>query len=206
MDIDERSLFREIALIDNEHLVIENHVLAGKITDIDHRTGEIIYVVESQSVFHSSGLEYHGTLFFNAADQSCFVSGRVYFQPPDRIIMLPLAPIAADKRKEARIEIPNLPCEISSKHGLFHQILKGFISDLCSCGAAVLTEIPLKRDLLYYMKTSFPFHTQSLEFTSSFAVKRCSARKNMFSSGISFLKMDTESKKNLTKYFGRKKT
>lgn len=206
MNIEDRNLFREITLIKNEYLVIENHVLVGKITDINYETGEIIYIMESQSLFRSAGLEYHGTLFFDVDGQSCFVSGIVYFHPPNRIIMLPLRPISADNRKESRIDTPNLPCEISWKHRLVHHTIKGFIINLCFCGAGLLTEILLHRDVLYHLKTFFPFHNQSLEFSSTFTIKQCTARKNMFFSGVLFLNMDAKSKKNITKYLTREKT
>lgn len=206
MNIDDRNLFREIALIKNERLLIDNHIILGKISDIDYQTGEIIYLVKSQSIFHTAGMEYHGTLFFDAAEQSCFVSGKVYFQPPNHIIIIPLGTIAVNNRKESRIQTPTLPSEISYKHGLIHQAIKGFITNLSSCGAGISTEEQLQNDIIYQLKTFFPFHNLSLQFISSFAVKQCKARKNMFLSGISFLDMDAESRKNLAKYINRKKT
>ncbi len=54
--MDTQELFRKIALLKNESLLVDCHVIKGKIVDI-YKTGEIIYKLEPDSSFHTSGME-----------------------------------------------------------------------------------------------------------------------------------------------------
>ncbi len=197
------NLFRKIALIKNERLVIDSHIIKGKIIDI-YKTGEILYILEPQSEFHTSGMEQHGTLFFDAMGENCFVFGKIFFQPPAKIIILPLGPTGVDKRDEPRTDTPALPAEIFVRHGIFNYKTKGTILNLCMKGAAILTPKELKDHMVYGLKTLFPFHNQSLQFTCPFVKQHCMGKQNMFLEGISFIDMDEPAKNNLAKYLLRK--
>ncbi|MBN1445515.1 MAG: PilZ domain-containing protein [Candidatus Omnitrophica bacterium] len=201
--MDTANLFRKIALLKNERLLIDCHIIKGKITDI-YKTGEIIYILEPDSVFHTSGMEQHGTLFFDAMGESCFVFGKIFFQPPEKIVLIPKGPTGINKRGETRIETPALPAEISAHHGLMNFKTRGTILNLSLKGAAVLTPKELKGSVVYLLKTFFPFHDQSLRFTCPFVKQHCTGKQNMFLAGISFIDMEEPSGNNLVKYLKRK--
>lgn len=203
MDTD--NLFRKIALLKNERLLIDSHIIKGKIVDI-YKTGEIIYILEPDSVFHTSGMEQHGTLFFEAMGESCFVFGKIFFQPPEKVVILPMGPTGINKREESRIDTPALPAEISTRHGFINYTTRGTILNMCLKGAAILTPKELKNRVVYMLKTLFPFHNQSLPFTCLFIKQHCMGKHNMFMAGISFIDMEEPSKSNLIKYLQRKNT
>ena len=168
MGIGNSSVFREIALIKNERLLVDNHVIYGKITDI-YTTGEIVYLVDSHTVFHTAIMNQHGLLFFDALGESCFVPAKIFFQPPHRIVLIPKADISTNSRKNGRIVTPNLPAKIYDKE--MHHEEKAFITDICSCGAGILHAKKLQNGLIYKLQALFPFHNRTLRFISSFLVK-----------------------------------
>ncbi len=198
----------KVAEARNAALYIDNTTIEGRIAEIDNNGGKIYFELAVGSPFSTAEMGKRAELFFEQGNNRYFIAGKIFFQPPSRVIITPETDAEIDKRAEKRNETPSLPATISYVHGVFHKkhMVKATVMNLCLKGARVETSEALATDMAYEIEIFFPFHHASLEFRASFAVKNCSHYRNIFIHGISFTDIGPESGAHLKKYlFGEKK-
>ncbi len=192
----------------NAALYIDNTTIEGRISEVEKNGQKICFELKPGSPFSTAEMGKRAELFFDQGNNRYFISGKIFFQPPSKVIITPETDAEIDKRKSVRKETPALPASISNTHtGVFHKkhIIKGSIIDISMKGARIETSEPLNSDASYNIETAFPFHHASLEFAASFIAKNCLRYHNIFIQGIVFADMDINSENNLKKYlFGEK--
>jgi len=176
----------------NAELYIDNTTITGKILEID-RKGDVCFELNKGSPFSTSDKKY-------------FIAGRIFFQPPSKVIIKPDTDAEIEKRDAKRSETPSLPATILY-HGIFHKryTIRGTVINISMKGARVETAEQLKDDISYTIIITLPFHHTSFEFQAPFIVRNHQHYRNIFINGISFTDMDIESENRLKKYlFGEK--
>ncbi len=198
-----------IAEIKKAEIYIDNSVISGKITEIDKKQGKIYFELPVDSPFSIATMGKRAELFFEHEGKKYFIAGKIFFQPPSKVIMTPDTDAEIEKRADKRLEAPSLPATISY-HGVFHKkhMIKGTIINISLKGARIEADEVLSKDSSYELYTSFPFHHTCLQFHSFFVVRNHQPYRNIFINGVSFTDMDIESENNLKKYLfrGQKKT
>lgn len=184
----------------NVNLFIDSQKIEGSIVEID-KTGKIFFELKEGVVTAALEIGKNVIISFNSSGKKCFVSGKMFFQPPHRIVITPETDVEEEKRADIRKEMPSLPAKIICQHKFFHhEEIKTAITDLSIKGARIETSKPLKEKAVYTLDTLFPYHHQQLSFTASFQIKSCKMVHTSFSYGIYFLEMDILSENNLKKY------
>lgn len=194
--------------VKNAALYIDNTTIEGKILEIDKNGRKIFFELKPGSPFSTAEMGKRAELLFEQGTNKYFIAGKIFFQPPSKVIITPETDAEIDKRTETRHETRSLPATISYMHGVFRKkhTIKSTIINLSMKGARLEADEPLNNDLSYEIQIMFPFHHASLEFRASFIVKNCHHYRNIFIHGIVFTDMDMESESNLKKYlFGEKK-
>ena len=190
---------------ENLCLFIGNRKIEGKVVEID-RSGKIFFEINEGTITSAMEIGKHINISFDMDGKKCFIAGKMFFQPPRKILITPETDVEREKRDEARKETPALPATVICKHKLFrHEEIKAVINDLSIKGARIESPKPLKKDVIYTIDTSFPYHHQQLSFAASFQVRHSYVIHNTSCYGITFLEMDIISEGNLKKYlFGER--
>ncbi len=189
----------------NAELYIDNTTITGKILEID-RKGDVCFELNKGSPFSTSEMGKRAELFFEQENKKYFIAGRIFFQPPSKVIIKPDTDAEIEKRDAKRSETPSLPATILY-HGIFHKryTIRGTVINISMKGARVETAEQLKDDISYTIIITLPFHHTSFEFQAPFIVRNHQHYRNIFINGISFTDMDIESENRLKKYlFGEK--
>lgn len=187
-------------------LYIDNTTIEGKILDFGKKGERIVFELLPNASFFTSETGKRAELFFEQEGRKYFIAGKVFFQPPSRVIITPETDTQIERRSEKRLETQSLLAVVSYTHGVFHKkhVMKGTIISMSIKGVRVETRELLSNDMSYEINTSLPFHHVFLEFNASFVVRNSMHYRNTFISGAMFTGMNIESENNLKKYlFGR---
>ncbi|HNS33157.1 MAG TPA: PilZ domain-containing protein [bacterium] len=190
----------DLTSITNAKLLIDNRTVEGRIIEID-RLGKIFFELREGNLTSAMEIGKKVNIVFDISGKSHFIAGKMFFQPPQKIIITPETDVQEEKRGNPRMSAPSLPATVTSQHRFFHHDeIKVLITDMSMKGARIESTKPMKEQVLYNLATHFPYHHQQLPFSSSFHIKNCRSIHNVISYGILFFDMDIESEQNLKKY------
>ena len=186
--------------VENLKIFVEKLEIEGKIVDTEN-AGKIFIEIPVSSHSLIGRAEKRSFITFLYEGKKYIVGGRVYYQPPNKIIFTPETSIEEEKRKDIRVETPAIPVEISFKAGLFHKgNIKGEIFDLSLSGASILTLKPLKKDITYFISCIFPYKHKKLPFSAKCVLRNTREYRNSFINGVEFVEIELYFFENLKKY------
>ncbi|MDD3726148.1 MAG: PilZ domain-containing protein [Candidatus Ratteibacteria bacterium] len=188
--------------VKNAFLYIDNSIIEGKITEIDHTEKKVLFEFNPDSPTITAEMGKRGEVFFEYKGNRYFVSGKVFFQPPLKALIVVESNIEIERRQYFRKETPALPAIVSYTSGVFkkRRDIKATVLNICEKGARIEISEPLDKNTHYDIETSFPYHHTKIDFKASFSIKNFRQYRNIFIYGIYFSEMDITSETNLKKY------
>ncbi len=141
------------------------------------------------------------TVFCSVKGKRLFITGKAFFQTPSRVLLRPETELQPDRREELRYETPALAASISGEKCFFRQErFNSTILEISLHGANIETRHLLKKKTVYYMETAFPYHHETLEFSSSIAPAETRKKHDLYIHRVVFTYTDIVPQSNLARY------
>ena len=190
----------------NVSLLIGNKSISGRIIEID-RNGKIFFEIKEGSVTSAMEIGKKVSIFFDINGKKHFISGKMWFQPPHKVIITPETDTGEEKRHDTRIETPSLPAIVTCHHGfLRNEERRVIVTNLSPGGCRIETQKPMKEELEYVIGMNLPYHHQQLSFSSPCKISNGRSVHSLMSYGLFFTNMDIQSDSNLKKYLSGEKS
>ncbi len=190
----------ELKNVKKVKIFIDNKKIEGEIVEID-KWGKMIISVPSETKTIPVELGKRGEIFFEKDGKTHFISGKIFSQGIQRVVLLPETDVMDEKRKNERFETPFIPVKIKGKTGMFHiEEINGNILDISISGAKVETNSPLKENIIYDFETNFQIKHRAYPFFAKCKLKFTKKIRNVFINGLEFTEIEPFYYENLLKY------
>ncbi|MCM8771898.1 MAG: PilZ domain-containing protein [Candidatus Omnitrophica bacterium] len=192
--------FEELKNIKKVIIFIENEKIEGELIEIN-KWGKMIISVPPRTKIIPVELGKRGEVFFEKDNKKYFVSGKIFSQGVERVVVLPETDILNERRKNERLETDFIPVKLVGKISLFHkEEINGNILNISLSGAKVETSMPLKEGVFYDFQTTFFIKKKPYSFSAKCKLKFMKKIRNLYLNGVEFIEIDPLSFEILNKY------